>query len=133
MEVKDLKLGMVVCHQNYVGTVTEIDGNWVTLNYNYVCRVEYCEIYKCGENEENEIFTAIRNELGINNIWGKIIRFDWFILFLKTLGYEYKGNDDKNESHLFYNSRKGFTLSVHPVCYYPKQGELFRICSMGVF
>jgi len=131
MDIKNAYIGLVVCHGSTVGTITEIQDNWITINYNYVCRVEYCEKYVCSENEEHELITAICNEMNVKNLWAALIRFDWFVLFLKTLGYEYKGHNDKNEEHVFYNSRKGSDLYIYPNCYYPNM-DLFRICNLHV-
>ena len=131
MDIKNAYIGLVVCHGSTVGTITEIQDNWITINYNYVCRVEYCEKYFCSENEEHEIINAICNEMNVKNLWAALIRFDWFVLFLKTLGYEYKGHNDKNEEHVFYNSCKGSDLHIYPTCYYPNQGD-FRISNLHV-
>lgn len=45
MDIKDAYIGLVVRHGKNVGTITNILGNWITINYDYVCRVEWCEKY----------------------------------------------------------------------------------------
>ena len=131
MNTKDFKSGMVVKHGAIIGTIKEICDNYVIFTSGYVCHIDYIEYYDCAENEYESVCGSICRELGKKNIFSCLCRFDWFVLFMKTLGYEYTKADDESESHIFRNSRKDRELLVHPVCYYPNQG-LFRICNITV-
>ena len=131
MDIKELKAGMVARHNNVIGTIKEICDDYVVFTSGYVCHIDHCNYYECSENEYDYVCGSICSELGHKNIYNCLCRFDWFILFMNTLGYEYNKADDKNECHVFYNGRKNYRLYLHPVCYYPNQG-LFRVCNITV-
>ena len=131
MRINAFTKGMVVRHNNVVGTIKDICGNYVEFTNGYVCHIDYIEEYKCSENEYNRVCGAIHGAFGKQDLYSILCDFGCFNTLMESLGYKYICGNNERECHIFRNEKEGFELDLFPVCYYKKQG-IFRVYNIQI-